>query len=73
MNALFGGVQLSDRIGTLIPPTESVFINDSVLTNTLNDKSCTLPEHSAVHPAGDGNEGDELQRAPKAGENVDEP
>ncbi|KAK8808696.1 hypothetical protein WA588_004341, partial [Blastocystis sp. NMH] len=43
VNALFGGVQLSDRIGTLIPPTESVFINDSVLTNTLNDKSCTLP------------------------------
>lgn len=43
VNALFGGVQLSDRIGTLVPPTESVFINDSVLTSTLNDKSCTLP------------------------------
>ncbi|KAK8792685.1 hypothetical protein WA171_002637 [Blastocystis sp. BT1] len=43
VNGLFGGVQLSNRIGSLIPPTESVFINDSILTSTMNDKTCTLP------------------------------
>ena len=34
---------MNNRIGTLIPPTESVFINNSVLTSTLNDKACSLP------------------------------
>lgn len=43
VNSLFGGVRLNNCIGTLIPPTESVFVNNNVLTNTMNDRTCSLP------------------------------
>ena len=43
VNGLFGGVQLNNKIGTLVPPTQSVFVNDSVLTNVVNDKTCSIP------------------------------
>ena len=43
VHCLFGGVQLSNKIGTLLPPTQSVIVNDSVLTAVTNDVKCTIP------------------------------
>lgn len=43
MGCLFGGVQLSSRVGSLVKPTQSVLVNDSILTAIKNDSSCTLP------------------------------
>ena len=43
MGCLFGGVQLSSKIGTLVPPSHSILVNDSVMTATRNDVTCTLP------------------------------
>lgn len=43
MGCLFGGVQLSAKIGSMVKPTQSVFVNDSILTAAKNDMSCTLP------------------------------
>lgn len=43
VNSLFGGVQLSNKIGTMVPPTNSIVMNDHVYTAVKNDVSCTIP------------------------------
>ena len=43
VHCLFGGVQLSNKIGSLVPPTQSVIVNDSIMTAITNDVKCTIP------------------------------
>lgn len=43
VNCLFGGVQLNNSIGTLVPPSNSIFLNNNVYTAIQNDSKCTIP------------------------------
>ena len=43
VHCLFGGVQLSNKIGSLVPPSQSVIVNDSIMTAVTNDVKCTIP------------------------------
>lgn len=43
VNCLFGGVELSNKIGTMVSPTNSILVNDHVYTPIQNDRVCTIP------------------------------
>lgn len=43
VNCLFGGIQLNDHIGTLVPPTNSILFNKNVYTAIQNDNACSIP------------------------------
>ena len=43
VNCLFGGIQLNNHIGTLVPPTNSILMNHNIYTAIQNDSKCTIP------------------------------